>query len=122
MRPLGARHYSLKDTLTNPRVLALSLVYFGLVSDNYGLGYWLPTIVKGVATTMALDASTGIAMNSLVGYLVAVPYALAVIGMIWWTRRRHGADRPRPQGRDGGARRRAALRWSGRRAGARLRP
>jgi ACS family tartrate transporter-like MFS transporter len=83
----AVRHYSLKDALTNPRVLALSLVYFGLVSGNYGLGYWLPTIVKGVATTMALDASTGIAMNSLVGYLVAVPYALAVIAMIWWTRR-----------------------------------
>jgi D-galactonate transporter len=83
----AVRHYSLKDALTNPRVLALSLVYFGLVSGNYGLGYWLPTIVKGVATTMALDATTGITMNSLVGYLVAVPYALAVIGMIWWTKR-----------------------------------
>ena len=83
----AARTYSLKDALTNPRVLALSLVYFGLVSGNYGLGYWLPTIVKGVATTMKLDASSGIAMNTLVGYLVAVPYALAVIGMIWWTRR-----------------------------------
>ncbi len=81
------KHYSLKDALTNPRVLALSLVYFGLVSGNYGLGYWLPTIVKGVATTLALDASTGIAMNTLVGYLVAVPYALAVVAMIWWTRR-----------------------------------
>jgi D-galactonate transporter len=83
----AVRHYSLKDALTDPRVLALSLVYFGLVSGNYGLGYWLPTIVKGVATTMALDASTGIAMNTLVGYLVAVPYALAVVGMIWWTKR-----------------------------------
>ena len=83
----AARHYSLKDALTNPRVLALSLVYFGLVSGNYGLGYWLPTIVKGVATTMKLDASTGISMNTLVGYLVAVPYALAIVAMIWWTRR-----------------------------------
>ena len=83
----AVRHYSLKDALTNPRVLALSAIYFGLVSGNYGLGYWLPTIVKGVASTMGLDAASGIQINTLVGYLVAVPYALAVIAMIWWTRR-----------------------------------
>jgi D-galactonate transporter len=83
----AARQYSLKDALTNPKVLALSLVYFGLVCGNYGLGYWLPTIVKGVATTMQLDASTGINVNTLTGYLVAIPYAIAVVGMIWWTRR-----------------------------------
>ena len=83
----AARTYSLKEALTNPRVLALSLVYFGLVCGNYGLGYWLPTIVKGVATTMKLDATTGININTLTGYLVAVPYALAVVAMIWWTRR-----------------------------------
>jgi MFS family permease len=83
----AVRHYSLKDALTNPRVLALSVIYFGLVSGNYGLGYWLPTIVKGVASTMGLDAASGIQINTLVGYLVAVPYALAVMAMIWWTRR-----------------------------------
>jgi MFS transporter, ACS family, tartrate transporter len=83
----AVRHYSLKDALTNPKVLALSLVYFGLVSGNYGLGYWLPTIVKGVATTLQLDVSAGININTLTGYLVAIPYALAVVAMIWWTRR-----------------------------------
>ncbi|HMK80846.1 MAG TPA: MFS transporter [Xanthobacteraceae bacterium] len=83
----AVRTYSLKDALTNPKVLALSLVYFGLVSGNYGLGYWLPTIVKGVATTLQLDASSGININTLTGYLVAIPYALAVVAMIYWTRR-----------------------------------
>jgi len=82
----SARTYTLREALTTPRVLLLGLVYFGIVSGNYGLGYWLPTIVKGVAQTAALDTATGISLNSLTGYLVAVPYALAIIGMIWWTR------------------------------------
>ena len=34
----------------------------------------------------------GIGLNTLAGYLVAVPYTLAVLGMIWWTRR---SDRTR---------------------------
>jgi nitrate/nitrite transporter NarK len=88
----AARSFTLREALTHPRVLALSLVYFGIVSGNYGLGYWLPTIVKGVAEATHLDASTGISLNTLTGALVAVPYSLAVIGMIWWTRR---SDRTR---------------------------
>ncbi len=88
----AARRFTLREALVNPRVLALSLVYFGIVSGNYGLGYWLPTIIKGVAEATHLDASTGTSLNTLTGILVAVPYSLAVIGMIWWTRR---SDRAR---------------------------
>jgi MFS family permease len=82
----GIRHYKLGEALTNPRVLGLSLVYFGILSANFGLIYWLPQIVKGVAADIALDKSTGISINSLTGYLVAVPYAFTIIAMIWWTR------------------------------------
>ena len=42
-----------------------SLVYFGLVSGNYGLGYWLPSIVADVARSAGLDAATGIRLNTL---------------------------------------------------------
>ena len=79
--------FTLREALTNPRLLALSLVYFGIVSGNYGLGYWLPTIVSDVARSAGLDAATGIRLNTLTGALVAVPYALAVVAMIAWTRR-----------------------------------
>ena len=80
------RHYTLGEALKNPRVLALSVVYFGIVSGNYGLSYWLPQIVKGVASDIGLDKVTGIPINSLTGYLVAVPFAFAIVAMIWWTR------------------------------------
>jgi MFS family permease len=80
------RHYKLGEALTNPRVLGLSLVYFGIVSVKFGLAYWLPQIVKGVATDIGLDKVVGISANTLTGYLVAVPYAFAIVAMILWTR------------------------------------
>ncbi len=79
--------FTLREALTHPRVLLLSVAYFGIAAGNYGLGYWLPTIVKEVAQATQLDTTTGIPLNSLTGYLVAVPYALSVIAMIAWTRR-----------------------------------
>jgi MFS family permease len=50
------------------------------------LAYWLPQIVKGVATDIGLDKVTGVSINALTGYLVAVPFAFAIVAMIWWTR------------------------------------
>ena len=80
------RHYKLREALTNPRVLGLGLVYFGIVSGNYGLVYWLPQIVKDVAADIGLDKVTGVPINALTGYLVAVPFAFATAAMIWWAR------------------------------------
>jgi MFS transporter, ACS family, tartrate transporter len=80
------RHYELGEALTSPRVLGLSLVYFGLLCGLYGLTYWLPQIIKSAATDIGLDKITGIPINSLTGYVVAVPYVFAIIAMIWWTR------------------------------------
>jgi ACS family tartrate transporter-like MFS transporter len=80
------RHYELGEALTNPRVLGLSLVLFGILCGLYGLTYWLPQIFKGAAIDTGLDKVTGVSINTLTGYLVAVPFALAAVAMIWWTR------------------------------------
>jgi MFS transporter, ACS family, tartrate transporter len=69
------RKFSLVSALTHPRVLALSLVYFGFVTGLYGLGFWLPQIVK------AFGLST-----SMTGWVVAIPYVFSAIVMIPWTR------------------------------------
>ena len=71
------RHYSVLQALLNPRVLAVSLVYFGAVACNYGLGFFLPTIVKGF----------GGLSNVQVGFITAVPYIVGTVGMVWWGRR-----------------------------------
>ena len=75
------------EALTNPRVLGLSIVDFGLLCGLYGLTYWLPQIVKGVVIDIGLDKVTGVSINALTGYLIAVPFAFATAAMIWWTRR-----------------------------------
>ena len=80
------RRYSVREALSNRRVLTLSIIYFGLVSGNYGLSFWLPQIMKSAVAEMGLDKMAGVPINALTGYLVAIPYAFGVVAMIWWTR------------------------------------
>src|SRR5580765_5397212 len=42
----AVRRYSVAQALMDPKVLLLSLVYFGGVATNYGLSFFLPQIVK----------------------------------------------------------------------------
>jgi ACS family tartrate transporter-like MFS transporter len=72
----AVRDYSVMEALLNPRVLGLSLVYFGAVATNYGLSFFLPQIVK----TFGLN----IFLTTVVS---AMPYAVGVVGMVWWGRR-----------------------------------
>jgi ACS family tartrate transporter-like MFS transporter len=69
------RHYSLGEALSNPRVLALSAIYFGNVTCNYGLGFFMPQILQrfGIPTAN-------------VGWYVAIPYLLAMVSMVLWSR------------------------------------
>jgi MFS transporter, ACS family, tartrate transporter len=65
--------FSVRQSLVNPRILGLSLVYFGAVATNYGLSFFLPQIVKAFG------------LNTLLTTLVsATPYAVGLIGMVWW--------------------------------------
>ena len=60
-------------SLYDPRVLAASLIYFGVVAALYGVGFWLPSIVKGFGVSIALT-----------GWITAIPYAVGFVGMILW--------------------------------------
>lgn len=68
--------FSLVEALTHPRVLALSLVYFGIVTGMYGLTFWLPQIIKGFGLS-----------NTATGLVGAFPYLVSAIVMILWGRR-----------------------------------
>ena len=67
---------SVMQALTNPRVLALALVYFGAVACNYGIGFWMPQIVKGFGLS-----------NVQTGFVTAIPYIVGTISMVYWGRR-----------------------------------
>lgn len=44
---MAQHHWPLRRSLTNPRVLALSFVYFGTVYGLYAISFFLLSIVAG---------------------------------------------------------------------------
>jgi MFS transporter, ACS family, tartrate transporter len=89
VRRLAAEHaqkttkhnFSVAQALMNPKVLALSLVYFGAVATNYGLSFFLPQIVKAFGLS-----------NFQTGLVSALPYAVGLVSIVWWG---HRSDRLR---------------------------
>jgi MFS transporter, ACS family, tartrate transporter len=72
----AAHNLSVWQAVLNPRVWALALVYFGIVAGNYGVGFWLPQIIKGFGLT-----------NAMTGWITAIPYAISAAFMVWYGRR-----------------------------------
>ena len=63
---------TLSQTFANPRVWLCALIYFTFVMGLYGVGFWLPTIIKATGVKSPLD----------IGMLTAVPYAFAAVAMV----------------------------------------
>ena len=74
--------HSLGAVLTDPRVWMMSAIYFCFVMGQYGLTFWMPTLVK----------ATGVKGNFVTGLLSAIPFLVAVVAMILCGR---SADRHR---------------------------
>lgn len=72
---------SVLRSLLSPTILGLSLCYFGVELGLYAVIFWIPQIFSRVGIPTAL-----------LGWAVAIPYACAAVGMVWWSRRsdRHG--------------------------------
>ena len=70
----GAGHGVLSG-LTNPRVLALALVYFGTSAGLYTLGIWAPQMIKQLGVS-----------SMTVGVLNAIPPIVSVVAMVLWSR------------------------------------
>lgn len=71
----AAHGMTLGQALASPKVLVLSLIYFGFVGALYGMQFWLPTIVKAFGLT-----------NLQTGFVTAIPYLFGSIAMILWGR------------------------------------
>ncbi|HEX4985261.1 MAG TPA: MFS transporter [Burkholderiales bacterium] len=59
------------QVLKDPRVLAISAIYFFSAASNYGITFFLPQIVKGLG-----------ASNFMAGMLSAIPYTVGVAGLL----------------------------------------
>ena len=71
----AAKHLTLGQALSSPKVITLSLIYFGFVGALYGMQFWLPQIVKAFGLT-----------NAQTGFVTAIPYLFGTIAMILWAR------------------------------------
>ncbi|MGY2904287.1 MFS transporter [Bradyrhizobium sp. URHC0002] len=71
----AAQHLTLGQALSSPKVITLSLIYFGFVGALYGMQFWLPQIVKAFGLT-----------NAQTGFVTAIPYLFGTIAMILWAR------------------------------------
>jgi MFS family permease len=67
---------SWQQSLLNWRVIALGFVYMGITVPLYGLGFFLPQIIKGF----------GGLSNVEIGFINAFPYLVGAIAMLFWTR------------------------------------
>src|SRR5207248_1912372 len=79
-----ARHLAVEDTgktrelwpaLRDGRVLALSAALFGIQATLFGVGLWLPQIVRSLGFS-----------NLATGFVVVPSYLLSMIAMVAWGR------------------------------------
>jgi MFS transporter, ACS family, tartrate transporter len=72
------------EVFLDKRVIALSIIWFGTVTANYGVIFFMPQLLKdlGLSTLMT-------------GFVSAIPYAVGIIGLaLWgWTSDRSGERR-----------------------------
>ncbi|HOC57841.1 MAG TPA: MFS transporter [Verrucomicrobiota bacterium] len=68
--------FRLLDAFKSVRVYALCAIYFTLMIGLYGISFWLPSIVKAMGVQGYLN----------VGLITAIPYAVAIVGMVWLSR------------------------------------
>ncbi len=71
-----ARPLDLRAALLNGMVWMLAGVYFGLVMALYGIALWLPQLANGFGLSL-----------QQIGFVTAVPYIVAALGMVVWGRR-----------------------------------
>ena len=70
------KHLSLWQTLGHPKVLLFAVVYTALAIGIYGLSLWMPQLIKGM----------GVKDSFHIGLIMAVPYLIATICMVLWSR------------------------------------
>jgi D-galactonate transporter len=68
----GAHDHKLADAFRSAKVWILCLVYFGTVSGNYAIQFWLPQIIKDTLTTDPFH----------IGLLSMIPWGVAAILMV----------------------------------------
>lgn len=78
-------HPSLRAMFADPRVWLMALIYFCCVMGQYGLTFWLPSLIKTAGIKGVLN----------IGMFTAIPYAAAMVTMLYlgYSSDKHGERR-----------------------------
>lgn len=68
----GGHHHQMLDAFLSANVWLFALIYFGFTMGNYGLGFWLPQIIKETLTKDPWH----------IGWLTTIPYGAAAVSML----------------------------------------
>jgi MFS family permease len=80
--PQLTKTQQVRRALTNKIVWALALIYFGITSGSNSMNYLLPSVLQSFRKTFGMNI--GLISN---GFITAIPYAVAAVVMLLWTRR-----------------------------------
>lgn len=69
---LGSHQHTFLQALSKPTVWLFCLIYFGSVSGNYGLQFWMPQIIKNTLTKDQFH----------IGLLTMIPWGCTAIAMV----------------------------------------
>jgi ACS family tartrate transporter-like MFS transporter len=61
------------SVFSDRRVIALSVIWFGTVTANYGIVFFMPQLLKGLGLSTLMT-----------GFVSAVPYLVGIIGLAAW--------------------------------------
>ncbi|RRV10129.1 MFS transporter [Pseudomonas sp. v388] len=73
----NVKSLSVYKTMTNPKVLYLSFIYFVYQCGSLGVGYWMPQIIKSFSESLT---------HTQIGLIAMLPYIVATAAMILWSR------------------------------------
>lgn len=62
----------LRQVIADPKVYVMSFAYFTFICGTYALSFWLPTVLRSAGATTV----------ERVGWLSAIPYGIAAVGMV----------------------------------------
>ena len=66
---------TLRAALSQPRVWALAIAYFGIVLALYGFNFWLPSLISAHGVELRYT-----------GWIAALPFLCGAPFMVWWGR------------------------------------
>lgn len=74
-RGKAEKSHAFKAALKDPRVWVLSSITFSFTIGTYGIGIWLPQMLKAQGVELGM-----------IGWVAAIPYFFSTIGLLFWAK------------------------------------